>query len=390
VTTLVLLEPAHGAAWQPFADSRPVAELRAGIWLIRERWEASVGADCARILGPPHLHAFAEERVPPVGPPAPVHGPAVIGRSDFAPAGHAPDLPDAPSRLTNEGETVGWWVPDGHTWHGTDDDIPDETEIAGMQLLGTYDLLTALDTLLDPDAADFTLERGDTLPDEMVILGDPGDIVMLGASVEPGVIVDVRGGPVVLEHRAYVRAGTRLEGPLYIGPGCLVAGGELRRSVIGPRCRVRGDIESSVFVGYANKSHDGFVGHSVIGRWVNLGAGTTTSNLKNTYGPISLDIGGNVVDTERQFLGSLIGDHAKVAIGTLFTTGTVVGVGANVFGSSHPPRFVPPFAWGDTGDTARLDGFLTVAERVMPRRDVEFTDAVRSALESIYTHVTAG
>jgi bifunctional N-acetylglucosamine-1-phosphate-uridyltransferase/glucosamine-1-phosphate-acetyltransferase GlmU-like protein len=145
-----------------------------------------------------------------------------------------------------------------------------------------------------------------------------------------------------------------------------------------------------VFLGYANKSHDGFVGHSVIGHWVNLGAGTTTSNLKNTYGEVALQIGATRMVTGRQFLGSLIGDHAKTAIGSMLPTGTVIGTGASVFGGGPIPKYVPPFAWGyDGAERTTLEGFLRVAERVMPRRDVAFTPERRASLEAIYRRLTS-
>jgi hypothetical protein len=149
---------------------------------------------------------------------------------------------------------------------------------------------------------------------------------------------------------------------------------------------VRGEVSDSVFLGYGNKAHDGFLGHSVVGRWVNLGAGTTTSNLKNTYGPIKIVAGTSEIATGRQFLGALFGDHAKTAIGTMLTTGANVGAGANVFGYTSVPKYVPPFAWGDTGTKMQREGFLKIAERVMPRRQVEVTDAVRAMLEAIYDH----
>src|SRR5205807_10137751 len=128
--------------------------------------------------------------------------------------------------------------------------------------------------------------------------------------------------------------------------------------------------------------HDGFVGHSVIGRWATLGAGTITSNLKNTYGRVRLEVAGTPLETGLQFLGSLIGDHAKTAIGTLLGTGTVVGTGASVFDAVRPPKYVPPFAWGTTGGTRMSrDGFLSIAERVLPRRDAQEDDALRAVLE---------
>jgi len=145
-----------------------------------------------------------------------------------------------------------------------------------------------------------------------------------------------------------------------------------------------------VFLGYANKAHDGFVGHSVIGRWVNLGAGTITSNLKNTYGPVRLEVAGTRLETGLQFLGSLIGDHAKTAIGTLLATGTVIGPGANVFDAARPPKYVPPFSWGGGAGSARMskDGFLQIVERVLPRRDVVVDKETRAVLERVYDWAT--
>jgi hypothetical protein len=130
------------------------------------------------------------------------------------------------------------------------------------------------------------------------------------------------------------------------------------------------------------------VGNSVIGRWVNLGAGTITSNLKNTYGTVRLEVAGERIDTGRTNVGTLFGDHAKTAIGTLLSTGTVVGAGASVHGPVSPPRWVPPFSWGQSGTRMDEGGFLSVAERMMARRDVPLTDARRASLHAIYTRAT--
>jgi UDP-N-acetylglucosamine diphosphorylase/glucosamine-1-phosphate N-acetyltransferase len=327
--------------------------------------------------------------VPRVTPLAAVDGPAIVGCSDFAPSGVQPDLGRKRARLVHEGETVGWWVPEGERWETGNQD-GGEVDLDGLRLHGAYDLVSALEHFLPPDTADFTRERGEGVPDGCHVIGDPADVVILGGSVEPGTVFDLRQGPVVVEQHAYVMSGSRLEGPLYVGPGTLVLGGVIRASVIGPRCKVRGEIAEAVFLGYGNKQHEGFLGHSVIGRWVNLGAGTTTSDLKNTYGPVRVQLASGVVETGMQFLGSLIGDHAKTAIGTQLNTGTVVGVGANVFGAPRPPKLVPPFAWGDTGERMSREAFVKIVERVMPRRNVEVTDEVKRMLEAIYDHGIGG
>jgi UDP-N-acetylglucosamine diphosphorylase/glucosamine-1-phosphate N-acetyltransferase len=390
MTDLYLLEPADAAAWAPFGGARPIAELRAGAWLIRERWEAIAEGESRAAFGEDPLHGFTEDGVPAVEAVRAVDGPALIGCSHFAPSGIRPEWPQGPARLTNDGAVVGWYVPAGARWTPQDagQDRWVEVAIEGFPLHGAYDVVTALEHLLAGDAADFTHEGGDPVPDGCVVIGDPSEVVLLGAAVEPGVVFDVRHGAVVVEQHAYVRSGARLEGPLYVGPGTEILGGPVGHSSIGPRCKVRGEVTNVIFLGYANKAHEGFVGHSVVGRWCNLGAGTTTSNLKNTYGKIRLNAAGERIETGRMFLGTLFGDHVKLAIGTMLDTGSIVGAGANVFGTVRPPKFVPPFAWGVSGERMRRAEFLELAGRVMPRRNVQVTPDVRESLSRIYDYAT--
>lgn len=388
MTALYLLEPDRpGAAWAPFAGVRPIAELRAGIWRVRERWEAAVGNDATAILGD-HTAGFAEADEPPIRQSSPVAGPAIIGAAWFAPTGAPITLTGGVRRLVHRDETVGWIVPSGERWEGPHENGAGH-EVEGLALRGTYDLLTALEQFLAIDCADFLVAPSDGIPEGSVVLGDPAHLICLGASVEPGVVFDLRHGAVVVDQASEIRSGTRLEGPIYVGPNTRILGGFLRGSVLGPECRARGEISGSVFLGFANKSHDGFVGHSVVGQWVNLGAGTTTSNLKNTYGPVRLEIEGERIETGRLNLGSLIGDHAKTAIGTLLATGTVISAGANVFGPPAAPKYVPPFAWGCSGSERMTeDGFLRIAERVMGRRNVAFSPERRESLRLAYQRST--
>jgi len=384
---LYLLDPDPAPAWAPFAGVRPLCELRAGAHLVRERWERFVGAEASAIFALPHLAGFPEQGVPPVEARRAVSGPAVIGSSTFAPQGLAPHLPDTPARLTHAGITVGWAVPAGATWSGP---LPQAQaiEVAGMVLRGVHDLVPALELLLKDDLLGL-LGESDPVPRAAIVIGDPAWLSLREAAVEPGVVFDTTLGPVVLESGVEVRSGTRLEGPLWAGANTRIVGGPIRASAIGPWCVVRGEMATTTLLGYANKAHDGFVGSSVLGRWVNLGAGTITSNMKNTYGPVRLDVAGATIETGHMFLGSLIGDHAKTAIGTLLGTGTVVGAGASVFNGVRTRKWVPPFSWGGDGsDLLRRDGFLAIVERVLPRRNVEVDDAMRAYLERMYDWLT--
>lgn len=387
-TGFFLLEPAATVAWSPFLGARPVGELRAGAWRIRERWERALGLSALGHLGET-AEGFHELDEPPhhVGPPAGGTSGVVVARSDFAPVGTRLTLPPGTRRLVHAGDTVAWIVAPGAPWANSD--AGPAVEVPGLVLRGSFDLVTALEQFLPGDCAALLATHASPAPEGCLVLGSQPQLGVSGASIEPGVVFDLRGGPIVIAPGAQVLSGTRLEGPCYVGPGARVLGGLVRGSVIGPRCVVRGEVSSTVFLGYANKAHDGFVGHSYLGHWVNLGAGTITSNLKNTYGPVRLSVHGTTLDTGRQFLGSLVGDHAKTAIGTMLPTGTVIGAGANVFGPG-PGKYVPPLAWGPDGTVMTEEGFLQVAGRVLPRRDVELTAGRQESLRAIYRRLVPG
>jgi UDP-N-acetylglucosamine diphosphorylase/glucosamine-1-phosphate N-acetyltransferase len=231
------------------------------------------------------------------------------------------------------------------------------------------------------------LGRGaDAPPSEMSVLGAHAVFVERGAYVEPHVVADTTEGPILIRSGARIAAFTRLAGPLFIGEHVTVGGGRVSGCSIGEWCRAHGELSRTIFIGYANKGHDGFMGDSVVGRWANVGAGTITSNLKNSYGEVMLWTPHGVQRTGMQFLGSFVGDHAKLGIGTRLTTGCVVGAGANVFGARVTPKRVPPFAWGE-GDpfgTWDMEKFLEVAERVMVRRQVVLGAPMRALLRTAF------
>jgi UDP-N-acetylglucosamine diphosphorylase/glucosamine-1-phosphate N-acetyltransferase len=383
---LVLLEPDDPEGrWAPFAGVRPVAELRAGAWRIRERWARALGIPTRAIIGN-HVNGFVDVDAPRVAAPARLEGPVVIAASDFAPATERLSIPAGVTRLRAEGRTAARMIREG-TSEATLDGEGGAAPIDGIWLAGTDALLGALEQLLPGDC--HAEARNVEWPADVLILGSQADVKVGSASVEPGVVFDVRHGAVVIRDGAEVRSGTRLEGPCWIGEHARVVGGFIRQSVIGPHAVVRGEVSSSIFTGYCNKAHDGFVGHSILGHWVNLGALTTTSNLKNTYGPVRLETPAGPRDTGRQFVGSFIGDHAKTAIGTMLSTGTIIGAGASVFGDGRPPRWIPPFAWGNAC-TERLSekGFLDIARRVMPRRHVEVTPEHVAWLSALHRALT--
>jgi UDP-N-acetylglucosamine diphosphorylase/glucosamine-1-phosphate N-acetyltransferase len=387
MTALYLLEPDRpGATWAPFAGTSTLAELRAGGWTVAERWARALHLKTAKGTIAPSMTGARPAGALPVVVGTTLRGPAWIADATFCPR-----LPmratGAAKRLLFEGRTVAWRLDVGETWQGTHS-TGDGVVVDGLPLRGAWDLITALERFLFDDTLSALDGGGDAIPEGVVVLGNPGAVAIRGAEVEPGAVLDVRKGAVILEREVVVRSGTRLEGPCWIREGTIVAGGQLRHVSAGPHCRLHGELSTTTFLGYANKSHDGFVGHSVIGTWANLGAGTITSNLKNTYGLVRLESAGQPVDTGRMMLGALIGDHAKTAIGTLLPTGAIVGAGANLFGAVRAAKYTAPFAWGDSGDSLDAERFIAVAHRVLPRRHVPVDAAMEAALREMYKRVT--
>jgi len=191
-----------------------------------------------------------------------------------------------------------------------------------------------------------------------------------GTVVEDFVTINAEHGPVYIEKNAYIESGSRLEGPLFIGQNTRILGGRISSCSIGTNCKVSGEMSNSIMLNYSNKAHTGFIGHSYIGEWVNLGAGTTTSNLKNTYGSVSIDNGTDTIKTNQTFFGSIIGDHTKTGINTTLNTGTIISYGCNIFGLGLHDKFIPAFSWGSPQKYTNYDlaKFFEIEQKMMARR----------------------
>jgi UDP-N-acetylglucosamine diphosphorylase/glucosamine-1-phosphate N-acetyltransferase len=227
-------------------------------------------------------------------------------------------------------------------------------------------------------------ERGNprsAIRNSLAVLGPPGNLwIAASARIEPMVVADTTQGPVVIDENAVVSAFTRLEGPCYVGPGTRVLGAKVRGgTTLGPECRVGGELEASILHGYSNKYHEGFLGHSYVGAWVNLGAGTHNSDLRNDYGEVTMTLHGSSVPTGMTKVGCFLGDHTKTGLGTLLNTGTNVGAFGNLLPAGRfAPKYVPSFTtwWnGSLREAFTLDQLLATAQIAMKRRGVTLMDA---------------
>jgi len=199
--------------------------------------------------------------------------------------------------------------------------------------------------------------------------------------------IDTANGPVHIGKNVHIEPFTFLKGPLYVGDNCFIASHSyINKSIIGPNCKLGGEINGTIIQGHSNKVHDGHLGDSFLGEWVNLGAGTTNSNLKNNYESVTMMVNGDLVNSNTLFLGTVIGDHSKTAIGTQLNTGTNIGVGCNVLAQTFPKRHIPSFTFCVQGKhrLINFDDMINTAKSVKQRRNMEITPAETALLKSIY------
>jgi len=195
-------------------------------------------------------------------------------------------------------------------------------------------------------------------------------------TIKPGVVLDALKGPIIISDEVFIYPNAVIEGPCFIGESSKIkSSATICENVsIGKVCKIGGEVEQSIFMDYSSKQHAGFIGHSYIGSWVNLGADTNNSNLKNNYSKIKIQLSNKEIDSGSQFLGLMIGDHSKSAINTMFNTGTVVGYSCNIFAAGFPEKYVPSFTWGgdDSSTVYDIKRAMETANIAMNRRKIDF------------------
>ncbi|MCM8784670.1 MAG: hypothetical protein NC827_00235 [Candidatus Omnitrophica bacterium] len=226
--------------------------------------------------------------------------------------------------------------------------------------------------------------------DKACIYGSEKDVFIAStAEIYPSVVIDVSEGPVYIDEGVKIFPFSVIIGPSYIGENTqIMPGAKIREgNSFGPVCRIGGEVEESIFHSYSNKYHDGFIGHSYVGEFVNLGALTTNSDLKNDYSNVSVYLNGKPVDTGQLKVGSFIGDHTKTSIGTLFNTGTIVGIMCNITANNILPKYFPSFIWFVNGKFMKGYGLESSLETVrisMKRRNRELLKEEEAAIRNIY------
>lgn len=393
---IVLVEDEGWSRLRPLTWLRPAADLFVGARTNAERWKAATKTDpmvvCRHAVAA--LDPARRTAVPPVG-----RSLRLWVRDRWVPdSGWASGaIGRGRAHFVHDGTVVAVLTeaepPSGPTpgsdpfWQGLAQSVAggEEVRAEGSFLNEVSDLIPLSASWLVRDLEDQIVK----LP-PAASFGDgfayaPDRIrVGTGCRIDRGAVLDAREGVIVLGAGTVVFPHTWIRGPFGCRENCLLLGGRIGGgSYLGPDCRVRGEVEASTLHGFVNKAHDGFVGHSYVAEWVNLGALTTTSDLKNNYGTVHLEAYGRRVETGQQKIGSVIGDHAKTRIGAMLNSGSVIGLAANLFGDAGIfPRWVPDFSWGVGSDASEydLERCLTTVDTVMGRRGLVCPPVLREAI----------
>jgi UDP-N-acetylglucosamine diphosphorylase/glucosamine-1-phosphate N-acetyltransferase len=389
----------------PLALSRPIWELRVGITSLGEKLAERFGAGDVACFVPEYMAAHWRNRTSRrVNDPATLAGDDLLLVDAKVKAAECPIEPKGPSQV--------WLAPDGAVLvariaqsdlgrlDATSLDALLESAKGGLQAGPetiatwnyTWDLVLASPHQITTDfrAAGRRGVEG-KVEEPHAVRGSRDDVYIApGAVVHPMVVIDAENGPVYLDEGVQVHPFTRIEGPCYVGKKSILLGAKCREgNSIGPMCRVGGEVEESIIQGYSNKYHDGFLGHAYVGEWVNLGALTTNSDLKNDYSTVSISLDGrNPIDTGSTKVGSLIGDHTKTSIGCLMNTGAYVGAMCVIAATGRLlPKFMPSFAWFLEGVVTKGFGkkaLFHTAQIAMGRRKCEWTPAEEAMWNEVF------
>jgi len=379
----ILFDGPHRNALLPFTFTRPVADIRVGILTIREKWENYLGYTTTTIT-----EDYLSEKFPMVEMEV-----NVLINASFLPNKVLAEMVLAltPNQAIFKGDDViAFFTQD------TQEAVDFETyeiivyEDECVKIENTWDIFSKNDVAIREDFDQLTAGRVSMpIPKSVNTIQPENIFIEEGAKLE-FVTLNAATGPIYIGKNAEIMEGSVIRGPFALCEDAQVKLGTkiYGATTVGPHCRVGGELNNVVMFAYSNKGHDGFLGNAVLGEWCNIGADSNNSNLKNNYEPVRLWSyeTENFAKTGLQFCGLMMGDHSKCGINTMFNTGTVIGVSANIFGSGFPRNFVPSFSWGGaSGFTTYLTNkAFETARIVMGRRQVGFTAMDAKILEHVF------
>ncbi|AUD05174.1 putative sugar nucleotidyl transferase [Spirosoma pollinicola] len=391
--TLILFDdPVIRTALLPFTFTRPVADIRIGTLTLAEKWAHTLGQTPSYLTEP-----YLQTKFPQQSSNDNLYISGAVCPTD-ALNQTISALPPNTGLITHDGLLLALRTNSPlATAPIVNDDYPFRTFMEPLMIVRhLWDIFVNNSDQLRADFVRLTTGRtSEPIIDPFTRCYAPENIfIEPGATIRASVL-NAEGGPIYIGRNATISEGSIVIGPFSLGEGSTVNwGGKMRsNTTIGPFCKVGGEVGNSIFFGYSNKAHDGFLGNSVIGEWCNLGANVNNSNLKNDYSNVKLHsyATDQLEDTGRIFCGLMMGDFTKAGISTMFNTGTVVGVSANVFGGGFQHKHIPSFSWGGAADGVtpyRIEKALQVAREAFIRRDKAFDEVEEKILKHIFDVTT--
>jgi hypothetical protein len=390
---IIFFDDSSRASLLPLTFTRPVAALRIGILTIAEKWQHHLKGN--------QFSWLAQEYLRVKFPMIAGDDNLLINGSVLPNAKLVEELQQLPNdaKLVSAGLTVAYRISSEKLQQLASVEHLDvektlSSTAAIKRVVNHWDIFAMNDSAIREDFDLLTSGRtSQPISSTNQVIGSEHIFLEKGAVVECAVL-NASSGPIYIAADAEVMEGCLIRGPFALGEHSqLKMGAKIYgATTIGPHCKVGGEVNNSVFFGYSNKAHDGFLGNSVIGEWCNLGADSNNSNLKNNYSNVKVwnYCEEAFVNTGLQFCGLTMGDHSKCSINTMFNTGTVVGVSSNVFGTGFPPKFIPSFSWGGSEgfSTYRLEEALDVARRVYERRKISFDEMETSIFKNLFEVTT--
>jgi len=367
----------------PFTYTRPVADIRIGVLTIREKWEKFLGFTTTSIT-----EEYLEVKYPMVELDK-----NILINASFLPTKslveQVRNLSENQAIFKGE-EVIAFFTSD--TQEDVDFTLYKQIECSGdvLQLKNTWDIFSLNDKAIKADYDLITQGRTSApIPEGVHAINKENIFIEEGATISFSSL-NASTGPIYIGKDSEIMEGCLVRGPFALCEYSILKMGAkiYGATTVGPYCKVGGEVNNSVLFGFSSKGHEGFLGNSVLGEWCNVGADTNTSNLKNNYAEVKLwDYHKErFTNTGLQFCGLMMGDHSKCGINTMFNTGTVIGVSANIFGSGFPRNFIPSFSWGGAAGftTYQLNKVIEVAKVVMKRRELEWSEIDEKILQHVF------
>ena len=367
----------------PFTYTKPVADIRIGILTIREKWEKLLGFTTTTLT-----EEYLEEKYPMVELEQ-----NILINASFSPTialiEKVKNLKENQAIFKNE-EVIAFFTNESQEVVNFENYEQEEFIFDLLQIKNTWDIFSLNDQAISDDFELITKGRkSQPIPVGVHCINKKNIFIEEGAEILFSSL-NASKGPIYIGKDSLIMEGSLIRGPFSLGEHSVIKMGAkiYGATTVGPHCTVGGEVNNSMLMKYSNKGHDGYLGNSVLGEWCNLGAGTNNSNLKNNYAEVKLWS----YETERfaktglQFCGLMMGDHSKCAINTMFNTGTVIGVSANIYGSNFPRNFIPSFSWGGAAGftTYQINKAKETADLVLKRKNLEFNEVEQRILEHVF------